>query len=171
MLSLLLLKAGRRSLMAAAKRFLPSPDRILTRSPWPLQQQLQTFVFQFNSRSFLQFSCFLDSSCQASAVSVLSWSVAPSRQLSKQLLTRINNSPLNHTQPCLLRPHPWKLASRRSWPSAPNSLSSRDSVLCAKRSSHQPARVEMQQRYVEDGHIKVRSPLTPLAHLSFALAC
>jgi hypothetical protein len=31
-------------------------------------------------------------------------------------------------------------------------------VPSAKGSSHQPARVEMQQRYVEQGHIKVRPP-------------
>jgi hypothetical protein len=89
--------------------------------------------------------------------------------------TNPNNSPPNHThhtqhtQPCL-RPRPWKLASRRSLLSVPNSPSSNDNVPSAKRSSHRRVRVEMQQRYVEEGHTKVRPPLTQPAHLSLALA-
>jgi hypothetical protein len=107
----------------------------------------------------------------SSSCSALSWSVAPFCQYR----TKPNNSPPNHThhtqhtQPCL-RPRPWKLASRRSLLSVPNSPSSNDNVPSAKRSSHRRVRVEMQQRYVEEGHIEVRPPLTQPAHLSLALA-
>lgn len=167
----LLLKAGRRSLMAASQA-VSSVSRSYTNRKSIAAATTITNIRLPIDFTFV-FAIFLLPRLPVSGFSccVLSWSVAPSRQLSKQLLTRIHNSPPNHTQPCLLRPHPWKLASRRSWLSAPNSPSSKDNVLCGKRSSHQPAKVEMQQRYVEEGHIKVRPALTPLAHLSLALAC
>jgi hypothetical protein len=151
----------------ASGGLIPSPIKL------PLQQQRQQTPLS-NQFTLAFLRVLLDSGLvvSSSSCSALSWSVAPFCQYR----TDPNNSPPNHThhthhtQPCLRR-RPWKLASRRSLPSEPNLQNSNDNVLSAKRSLHRRVRVEMQQRYVEEGHIKVRPPLTQPAHLPLALAC